>query len=167
MRISWVALAVGIVLAFAPAASGGGTTTVRTTLKGTCTLENRNNSIGTALWSIVTCDAAGTCACRGTTKLVFHTESKYPATSEGGREKGLLTATNAEGTVTVSLAGKRETAVLGHGTWTLGKVIGYSGFAFRKRGTYTVSTRELSAIVGTTSTNVQIKTTIVCLYCRP
>lgn len=164
MRISSIALLLGVVLALAPAASGGNTN-IHTTLTGTCTLKNIDDSIGVTVSSVVTCDAAGTCACRGTTKLVYHTESKYPATAPGGRETGRLTATSTEGTVTVALAGKRASIALGTGTWTLGKVSGYSGFNLRKRGTYSVATKELSKIAGTTTSRVRITATLACWYC--
>jgi hypothetical protein len=164
MRAFWIALTLGVLLAFAPGASGG-SDTVHTTLTGTCTLKNINNSIGTTLSTIVTCDAAGTCACRGTTKLAYHTESRYPATAPGGREQGHITATSAEGSVTLSVSGKRESGAMGTGTWTLGKVSGYAEFDFRKRGTYTVATKELSQIAGTTSSRVRITATLACWFC--
>jgi hypothetical protein len=164
MRISSIALLLGVMLALAPAAFGGNAT-VHTTLTGTCTLENHNNSIGTTLWSIITCDASGACACRGTTKLVYHTESKYPATAPGGREAGRITATSSGGSVILSLAGKRASITNGSGTWTLGKVSGYSGLAFRQRGTYTVTTKELSKVSGTTTSKVRITATLACWYC--
>src|ERR1700704_6006349 len=129
MRISWIVLSVVVMLALAQGAAGG-TTKVNATLTGTCTYVNHNDSIGTTLYSIITCDTTGKCACKGATKLALHTEAKYFANRPTGTEKGSFAATSGTSTVSLTLTGKRQSNLQGGGTWRLGKVSGYAGTKF-------------------------------------
>jgi hypothetical protein len=69
-------------------------------------------------------------------------------------------ASGPAGTITLLFKGTRTAVGDGKGAWTLGTVTGYDGVKLARRGTYSVTTKTLSYIVGTKNTLVRVNATL-------
>jgi len=158
----------GAVLAFALVAAGtaaAGGKTVSSTLMGKCSATNKLDHNGALLSTTIVCNATASCKCAGATKLVYTTTAAEPGNGANGRETGSFVASGPRGTVTLNFKGMRTALGDGKGTWTLGPVKGLAGVQLTKRGTYSVSTKTISQIVGTQDTIVRISATLGCWVC--
>ena len=88
-----------------------------------------------------------------------------PGNGADGRETGTFVASGSIGTVTLNFKGTRTALGVGTGTWTLGKVKGYAGIKLVKGGSYSVTTKTISQIVGTLDSVVRITATFGCWAC--
>jgi hypothetical protein len=147
----------------AAALAGSARPTVKTTLKGTCTLKTSLDANGAVTSSTLTCDANGR---SGSTRLTYATMTVAPGNGAPGRETGTLTARGALSSVTLDLAGTRSVGT-SNGHWTLGAAKGETPAALEKHGVYASQTTDLAAVAGTTSTTVKIVATFACWLCGP
>jgi hypothetical protein len=172
MKRGALVAAVGFALLAAVGASGAAKT-VTATFAGKCTeidTLDHNGALASEKNDCVTL-AKGKFA--GSTLLALTTTEKDSGTGAPGLEHGTLVATGPQGSVTLSLRGKRSymTTAKGNpyiqetGTWTLGKVTGYTGVQFSKTGTYSAIVNTLSTITGTKVSNVKIAGTFGCWNC--
>jgi hypothetical protein len=150
-------------VASATAAAGG--KTVSSTLMGKCSAANKLDHNGALLSTTIVCKATANCKCGGATKLVYTTTAAEPGNGANGRESGTFVASGPQGTVTLNFKGTHTALGDGKGTWTLGPVKGLTGVQLTKRGTYAVSTKTVSQIVGTEDTIVRISATLGCWVC--
>jgi len=155
-------LALALVVS-ASAAAGG--KTVQSTLTGKCSAANKLDHNGALLSTTIVCNATANCKCGGATKLVYKTTAAEPGNGGNGREAGTFVASGPQGTVTLNFKGTRTALGDAKGTWTLGPVKGLAGVKLTKRGTYAVTTKTLSQIVGTEDTLVRISATLGCWVC--
>ncbi len=150
-------------VASATAAAGG--KTVQSTLTGKCSATNKLDHNGALLSTTIVCNATANCKCAGATKLVYKTTAAEPGNGASGRESGTFVASGPQGTVTLNFKGTRTALGDGQGSWTLGPVKGLTGVQLAKRGTYAVTTKTVSQIVGTQDTIVRISATLGCWVC--
>jgi hypothetical protein len=147
-------------------AGASGTPMRQAALKGTCTVATTLDADGVVIRGTLTCEAKGACICAGPTQLAYETATTSPGNGAPGREQGTLSASGAEGSVTLSLWGTRTGGGQSRGTWTLTRASGFSGVALTKRGTYTSQTTDLTSIPGTRTTTVEIAASIGCWDCQ-
>jgi hypothetical protein len=164
MKPALVLLAALAALSTAAAASAGGNT-MTTVLNGMCTDIQTLDSNGALKSLTVVCKTTGACTCERATKLVYSSKTLSPGNGADGRETGTLVAASAVGTVTLTLTGKQTALGVGTGTWTLGKVKGYTGIHLAGRGKYAVTTRTLSQVVGTFKSVVRMNASFGCWAC--
>ncbi len=160
-------LAIVVVLGTALLAAGvssAGRPMVRPTLKGSCTALNRLDSNGVILSSTVVCKSTGSCNCGRKMQLVYTSTWRSPGTGAPGPERGTLTASARNLTVTLKLAGTKYGSGQSSGRWVLGKVSGAPRSSFRSRGTYTALDSTMGSDLGPT-TAVRISTRIACWSC--
>jgi hypothetical protein len=164
MKHGLLAAICALTLVAVASASAGGKT-VQTTLSGRCSAVDQLDRNGALKSTTIVCTASGKCNCPGTTKLAYTTKSNQAGNGAPGPESGTFIASGPAGTVTLVFKGKRDGTGAGKGTWKLGKVTGYSGVKLAQSGTYQVTTKTVSEIVGTKDTIVRITATLGCWRC--
>jgi hypothetical protein len=155
-----------LLAALVPAATASaGDKTMSTALSGTCTEVQTLDHNGALKSLTVNCRTEGTCKCEGATRLTYSSKTVSAGNGADGRESGTLVAASPVGTVTLIFTGKRTALGLGTGTWTLGKVKGYSGIKLVTRGKYSVTTKTLSQVVGSFNSIVRMNASFGCWAC--
>jgi hypothetical protein len=159
MKRGLLAVLAAAVLVAAGTASAGGKT-LQISLSGRCNATDKFDANGALQSTTIVCNATGSCQCRGSTKLTYTTTSVQAGNGNPGPEHGSFVASGATGTATLVFKGSRTALGEGKGTWTLGTVKGYGGVRLVRRGTYSVTTKTLSSVVGSRSTVVRVTATL-------
>jgi hypothetical protein len=164
MKAALLVAGLAVTLVMTAVAAAGGKT-VTSTLSGTCTDHQTLDPNGALKSLTTTCRTSGNCKCTTTTKLTYTSKILAPGNGASGKESGTLVATSPSGTVTLSFAGKRTSLGVGTGTWTLAKVTGFKGVPLTKRGTYAVTTKTVSQVVGSFNSIVKMNASFGCWAC--
>lgn len=153
-----VLLAAAVLVAAGIASAGG--KTLQITLNGRCNATDKLDANGALLSTTIVCNATGSCSCGGSTKLTYTTTSVQAGNGNPGPEHGSFVAAGSAGTATLTFKGTRSALGAGKGTWRLGKVTGYKGVRLVRHGTYAVTTKTLSSVVGSRITVVRVTATL-------
>jgi hypothetical protein len=159
MKVALAGAVLALALLAAGAAAAGGQS-VQTTLAGKCSATDQLDANGALLSTTIVCNATGSCKCAGATKLVYSATAREPGNGANGHETGTLVASGPTGTVTLTFKGTRTALGQATGSWTLGTVKGFKGVRMARRGTYALTTKTISQIVGTQDTMVRISATL-------
>jgi hypothetical protein len=147
--------------------------TVQATFDGKCTEIDTLDHNGALASARNDCATTAKGKFAGATQLALATFEKESGTGAPGAEHGTLVATGPQGTVTLVLRGKREylttprgvSYIQEWGTWTLGKVTGYTSARLAKTGSYKAVITTLSQVTGTKVTVVRVAGTFGCWNC--
>lgn len=164
------------VLGFALVASVGASAaskTVQATFGGKCTEIDTLDNNGALASARNNCSTVAKGKFAGASQLALATFEKERGTGSPGIEHGTLVATGPQGSVTLDLRGKREylttpkgaSYIQDSGTWTLGKVTGYTGVRLARSGTYKTIVTTLSQVTGSKVTVVRIAGAFGCWNC--
>jgi hypothetical protein len=157
--VGLISLLTAAALATAGTAAAGGKT-LRISLSGRCTATDKLDANGALLSTTIVCNASAACSCAGSTKLTYTTTSVQAGNGNPGPEHGSFVASGPTGSATLEFKGSRSALGAGKGTWTLGTVKGFKGVRLLRRGTYNVTTKTLSSVVGSRSTVVRVTATL-------
>jgi hypothetical protein len=158
-----IGLLVAMLVLAAGATAGG--KTVQASLSGRCTETDTLDSNGALKSASILCTGSGRCACQGATALAYSVKAVEPGTGAPGRERGTITATGPNGTLTFQLSGKHSALGAGTGTWTLAKAVGYKGVHLSTAGTYSTTVQRLKQVPQSMITIVKIETNLSCWQC--